>query len=312
MPRIITDIDGTLIDKDGQTIQKVVDYIKAEAEEVVVLTNRPESDRAKTVADLKATGLEYAQLIMNKDGTPAPEFKAATVKAMLDAGVEVDEFIDNDQANRDAVEALGVEVCDPAEIVAGMEDTEEDPMEEAMAFDRTAKIKNAMSKLTPEAEVTELRTVAVALTAELVAVQKTLDDAKAPTPRYAVLNSTYISDLRQDTQIVGNNVLGAQIIRDGDLGVIAGARVYQFANLSANSENLAGWVAGPDAIAFASALPETDIPGWEVANATDETTGLSVQVIMGQEQSGYMNVTATLLFGAAVGRSTSLIRLKTA
>ena len=148
--------------------------------------------------------------------------------------------------------------------------------------------------------------------AELVAVQKTLDDAKAPSPRYAVLNSTYISDLRKDTSIVGNNVLGASIIRDGDLGVIAGARIYQFANLSANSENLAGWVAGPDAIAFASALPETDIPGWEVANAIDADTGLGVQVIMGQEQSGYMNVTATLLAGAAVGRSTSLVRLKTA
>ena len=147
---------------------------------------------------------------------------------------------------------------------------------------------------------------------ELIAVQKTLDDAKAPEPRYAVLNSGYIADLRADTTIVGNNVLGAQIIRDGDLGTIAGARIYQFANLAANSENLAGWVAGPDAIAFASALPETDIPGWEVANATDPSTGLSVQVIMGQEQSGYMNVTATLLFGAAVGRSTSLVRLKTA
>ena len=148
--------------------------------------------------------------------------------------------------------------------------------------------------------------------AELVAVQKTLDDAKAPGPRYAVLNSTYVSDLRKDTTIVGNNVLGANIIRDGDLGIIAGARVYQFANLSANSENLAGWVAGPDAIAFASALPETDIPGWEVANAIDAETGLGVQVIMGQEQSGYMNVTATLLAGAAVGRATSLVRLKTA
>ena len=148
--------------------------------------------------------------------------------------------------------------------------------------------------------------------AELIAAQKTLDDAKAPQPRYAVLNSGYVADLRADTTIVGNNVLGAQIIRDGDLGTIAGARIYQFANLAANSESLAGWVAGPDAIAFASALPETDIPGWEVANATDETTGLSVQVIMGQEQSGYMNVTATLLFGAAVGRSTSLVRLKTA
>jgi len=147
---------------------------------------------------------------------------------------------------------------------------------------------------------------------ELIAAQKTLDDAKAPQPRYAVLNSGYIADLRADTTIVGNNVLGAQIIRDGDLGTIAGARIYQFANLAANSESLAGWVAGPDAIAFASALPETDIPGWEVANATDANTGLSVQVIMGQEQSGYMNVTATLLFGAAVGRASSLVRLKTA
>ena len=149
--------------------------------------------------------------------------------------------------------------------------------------------------------------------AELVAVQKTLDDAKAPSPRYAVLNSTYISDLRKDTTIVGNNVLGANIIRDGDLGVIAGARVYQFANLATNSENLAGWVAGPDAIAFASALPDSmDIPGFEVSNAVDADTGLGVQVLVGMEQSGYLNVTATLMFGAAVGRATSLVRLKTA
>ena len=166
MPRIVTDIDGTLIDKDGQTMTPVVDYIKAEAEEVVVLTNRPESDREKTVADLKATGLEYAELIMNKDGNPAPEFKAAAVKAMLDADIEVDEFVDNDAANRDAVEALGVDVCDPAEIMAGEEDVEEETMEEAAAFDQSAKIKNAMSKLTPEAELTDLRTVALALTAE--------------------------------------------------------------------------------------------------------------------------------------------------
>ena len=149
--------------------------------------------------------------------------------------------------------------------------------------------------------------------AELVSAQKSLDDAKAPSPRYAVLNSTYISDLRKDTTIVGNNVLGANIIRDGDLGIIAGARVYQFANLAANSESLAGWVAGPDAIAFASALPDSEgIPGFEVSNATDAGTGLGVQVLVGMEQSGFLNVTATLMFGAAVGRSTSLVRLKTA
>jgi hypothetical protein len=149
--------------------------------------------------------------------------------------------------------------------------------------------------------------------AELVGVQKTLDDAKAPSPRYAVLNSKFVSDLRKDTTIVGNNVLGANIIRDGDLGIIAGARVYQFANLAANSESLAGWVAGPDAIAFASALPDSEgIPGFEVSNATDAGTGLGVQVLVGMEQSGFLNVTATLMFGAAVGRATSLVRLKTA
>ena len=175
------------------------------------------------------------------------------------------------------------------------------------------KVMDVINAQVTNANYSTSTTTGAALSyAELVAAQKTLDDAKAPAPRYAVLNSTYISDLRSDTTIVGNNVLGAQIIRDGSLGVIGGANIYQFANLSANSENLAGWVAGPDAIAFASALPETDIPGWEVANATDAATGLSVQVIMGQEQSGYMNVTATLLFGAAVGRSTSLVRLKTA
>lgn len=118
MPRFITDIDGTLLDR-GQPIQEVIDFIDEYAEEVVVLTNRPESDREQTVKDLEATGLEYEDLIMNGGDAPAPEFKASVVKAMLDAGEAVDLFIDNDKANRDAVEALGVTVMDPADIVSG-------------------------------------------------------------------------------------------------------------------------------------------------------------------------------------------------
>jgi hypothetical protein len=167
MPRIITDIDGTVIDEQGKPVQAVIDYIKAEAEEVVVLTNRRESERAGTVADLKAAGLEYDQLIMNKTGAPAPEFKAASVRAMLDAGLEIDEFIDNDAANRKAVEALGVEVLDPADIVSGAEVEEADDMEEdAKAFDQSAKFKNIMSKLTPEAELNDLRIASAALLTE--------------------------------------------------------------------------------------------------------------------------------------------------
>ena len=81
---------------------------------------------------------------------------------------------------------------------------------------------------------------------------------------------------------------------------------------TSSTGNLAGFSCGADAIAVASALPMGEIPGFEVANAVDADTGLGVQVIMGQEQSGFMNVTCTLLAGAAVGRSTSLVRLKTA
>jgi len=162
MPRIVTDIDDTII-ADGQPVRKVLDYIAAEAEEVVVLTNRPETDRAKTVEDLKTTGLKYERLIMNGGTMPGPEFKADEVRKMLDAGMRVDEFIDNNAANRAAVEALGVEVLDPADIVSGQED---DDQEEATAFDHLSKCKNIMSKLTPEAELTELRTVALALTTE--------------------------------------------------------------------------------------------------------------------------------------------------
>ena len=148
--------------------------------------------------------------------------------------------------------------------------------------------------------------------ADVVAAQKTLDDAKAPDKRALVLGNTYLSDLRSDATIIAAFTLGANVISSGSIGTLAGAQVYQFSNLAANGENLAGFLCGADAIAVATALPFNEIPGADVSQATDPATGLSVQVMIIQEQSGYFNVTATLLFGAAVGRATSLRRLKTA
>ena len=148
--------------------------------------------------------------------------------------------------------------------------------------------------------------------AEVVAAQKTLDDAKAPDKRALVLGNGYLADLRSDSSIIAAFQLGANVISTGSLGSIAGAQVYQFSNLAANSESLAGFICGADAIAVATALPFNEIPGAEVSQATDPATGLSVQVMIIQEQTGYLNVTATLLFGCAVGRATSLRRLTTA
>jgi len=148
--------------------------------------------------------------------------------------------------------------------------------------------------------------------AEVVAAQKTLDDAKAPDKRALVLGNTYLADLRSDATIIAAFQLGANVISSGSLGTIAGAQVYQFSNLAANSENLAGFICGADAIAVATALPFNEIPGADVSQATDPATGLSVQVMIIQETSGFYNITATLLFGCAVGRATSLRRLLTA
>ena len=148
--------------------------------------------------------------------------------------------------------------------------------------------------------------------AEVVTAKGVLDVAKAAEPRAFILNSVYANNLLGDATIIGNSVLGAGILTSGQIGTLAGAAVYQWSSLPTNSENLAGFACGADAIAVASALPMSEIPGFEVANAVDADTGLGVQVLMGQEQSGYYNVTATLLFGAAVGRATSLHRLKTA
>jgi hypothetical protein len=94
MPRFFTDIDDTILN-DGQPVQRVIDYIDENGEEVVVLTNRPEADRDKTVAELDGIGFEYDALIMNDSNAEAPAFKAGVIQAELDAGRPVDLFIDN-------------------------------------------------------------------------------------------------------------------------------------------------------------------------------------------------------------------------
>ena len=167
MPRIFTDIDDTIL-KDGQPVERVIDYIDETAEEVVVLTNRPESDREKTVADLAATGLEYQELIMNDGTEEAPAFKARIIKERLDKGERVDLFIDNRADSREAVAALGVEVMAPEdvpEVVEESEDEVEDEVEEAV--EPSAKVANfRRTSMTIEEQLVQAAASLAGLTAE--------------------------------------------------------------------------------------------------------------------------------------------------
>lgn len=167
MPRIFTDIDDTIL-KDGQPVEKVVKFIDETAEEVVVLTNRPESDREKTVADLEAIGFEYDGLIMNDSGEEAPAFKSKVIKAELDAGRPVDLFIDNRPDTREAVAALGVEVMAPEDVPEVVEEEEEeveDEVEEEVA--PSAKVANfGRVNMTIEEQLVKAAASLAGLTAE--------------------------------------------------------------------------------------------------------------------------------------------------
>ena len=192
MPRIFTDIDDTIL-KDGKPVQKVVDYIDEVAEEVVVLTNRPETDRKKTVADLDAIGFEYDELIMNDSGADAPSFKAGVIKAELDAKRPVDLFIDNRADTRKAVAALGVEVMDPANVldVAEEDDVEDVPGNEVPA----AKVSNSRKlKMTIEEQLLEASAALSGLTAER-------DDLRATVEKLTVGAAAELESLKVEASV---------------------------------------------------------------------------------------------------------------
>jgi ribonucleotide monophosphatase NagD (HAD superfamily) len=149
MPEIvITDIDGTIIDDAGQPIEPVIEFLDAYDAPIVVITNRPESERAKTLEDLKMADIEPMRLYMNKDSAPAPEYKRGVVKELMDEGFDPQAFVDNRKDVRDAVAELGVQVIDPVEIVNSAVSSED------------------MSKTTPEALASKLNAELSAVIAE--------------------------------------------------------------------------------------------------------------------------------------------------
>lgn len=123
MSLIISDIDGTVLDY-GKPIKAVVDFLK-KYDEVIFMTNRPEEERKKTVADLKKVGIKYSRLIMNTTGEAAPKFKKGAVKSLTEEEDDdgnkvylVDAFIDDRMDTRNAVRSLDakIRIFDPAEI----------------------------------------------------------------------------------------------------------------------------------------------------------------------------------------------------
>ena len=149
---------------------------------------------------------------------------------------------------------------------------------------------------------------------DAVDLNTALSAAKASKQRALVLNSTYAGALRKDATLVQPFTSGGasgSLVTTGTIGSVAGMGVYEFTDLPGNSENLTGFACGKDAIAVASALPSADMYVGEVDSAVD-ASGLAVQVLKSKGTDGFLRLTATLLFGAAKGRATSLKRVLSA
>ena len=125
---------------------------------------------------------------MNGTDKPAPEFKAAEVKKLLEAGKRVDLFIDNNPDNRESVRALGVEVLDPADISEPSDASEEedDALEGPGAVDRFPKIK-----MTLEEQLNTAEMLAQALTAER-------DDLRATVEKLTVGSADELAAAKAD------------------------------------------------------------------------------------------------------------------
>lgn len=149
---------------------------------------------------------------------------------------------------------------------------------------------------------------------DVVDINTDLSTAKASRQRALILNPSYIGALRKDatlTQAFGANGVNGATVVEGSVGRVAGMSVFEFSDLPTNSENLRGFACGKDAIAIASALPSADMYVGEVDSAVDPS-GLAVQVLKSKGTDGFLRLTATLLFGAAKGRATSLKRIRDA
>ena len=111
----VSDIDGTMMDTNGDPIASTVNYLTALETPIVIVTGRQESERDATANELADAGIDYAMLMTNNGDQSTVDYKAATMKA-LQATYNVVGALDNDPAVRDAYANLGVEVKDPADI----------------------------------------------------------------------------------------------------------------------------------------------------------------------------------------------------
>lgn len=119
---IIVDIDDTLLRNGVQPIRSTIDWINERSKNysIIVITGRPASQRARTVAALRRAGVRYNRLIMNPGSTSESDrYKGETGKR-LKSQTRVVMAIDNSDSARRAYRAAGIHAVNPSNLSDGM------------------------------------------------------------------------------------------------------------------------------------------------------------------------------------------------
>lgn len=118
MAIIICDIDDTIIRNGVYPIEAHINWLneQAKSHSIYLVTGRPVSTRARTVATLRRAGVRYNRLIMNTGSTrESNQFKSEVAQRLKGKGVTL--AIDNDSGARAAYARAGFQTMSPSRMV---------------------------------------------------------------------------------------------------------------------------------------------------------------------------------------------------
>jgi hypothetical protein len=148
----------------------------------------------------------------------------------------------------------------------------------------------------------------------LIDLQKSLDLVNCPMERFFIHNpSIFAALLKNDALQKQLNYGGAEPIRERRIPELLGLGLQTYNSIPANtasSKNLVGFAGHKDAIIIAARVPaEPQNFYGEVVTVQDRTSGLSIQLRSYYMPLGFYRITATLLYGVAVGNEKLLKRV---
>lgn len=143
---VITDIDGTIIERGTRPIRDVIDYINSLPGDLFVVTGREERQRATTITTLNNAGLRSFILLMRPDeSVDQVSFKAGEAERIAQ-DYRITHVFENDGVARAAYADLGLTVINPEDFEQSTEPRVDDEPGEERVDDVPQYIQDAAAR----------------------------------------------------------------------------------------------------------------------------------------------------------------------